>query len=76
MLNLEDIVKDMLETEYAIEEKIEEATGDVVREKIDSWMRIHSLNSYIADALNDRLNNNEVSDAIEYAIAEFVDELT
>ena len=75
MLDLESMVKDELETTYGIEEVIEEATQNVVASMVTWWVNNHDLKDWVAEAVEQKITKSEVSDAVEFAIESFVDEI-
>lgn len=74
MLDLESLVKDILETNYSIEEKIESAAEQKVTEAVERWMRNHNFDTWVEEAVELKLDTESVGDAIEFAIEEFVED--
>lgn len=75
MLDVEGRVKDLLETEYGIEDMIDEILDEKLGEMVERWMNNHDLRSYVEDAVELKIPGMRIGDAVEFAIEEFVENL-
>ena len=74
MIDLENMVKDELETTHGIEDLIEEELGSAVSLMVEQWVRKHNLRSWISDALEQAITEGEISEAVESAIESFIED--
>ena len=74
MIDLESMVKDILETEYGIEERIKEEFSTEIGTLVRSWMDRHNFNSTISDYITLAIDDSRIDEAIESAVEEFVDD--
>lgn len=75
MLDVEGRVKDLLETEYGIEDIIDEILDEKLGEMVERWMNNHDLRSYVEEAVATKIPGMRIADAVEYAVEEFVEGL-
>ena len=74
MLDFESKVKDLLETEYGIEEKIEKELDAELARLVSRWMDRHNFDSVISDYIELSISDTQIEEAIESAIEEFVED--
>lgn len=73
MLDLVSMVKDILEINYSITEEIETAVEGMTEAAVDRWMRTHDFSGMVRDAVEMKLDENEIHDAVVAAIEDFTE---
>ena len=74
MLDFESQVKDLLETEYGIEERIEKELNAEIARLVSRWMDRHNFDSVISDYVELSISDTRIEEAIESTIEEFVED--